>query len=119
MNPFVRLLSIGIVSGFVLAILLQLVYWVTGNEAYVLLYNVDYFPLIHVFDESAWFGIFFHFIFCIVSVVGLYYLLSLIGFQFLMWPYIAVYTAGSGVLFFLTSFTEKAPATDDGMAWFY
>ncbi|GKV65560.1 hypothetical protein NCCP2331_17130 [Sporosarcina sp. NCCP-2331] len=119
MNKFARLLGIGIISGIILAVLLHVVYLLTGNEAYVLLYNVDYFPLIHVFSESAWFGIFFHFIFCIASVVGLYYILSFIGLQSSGWPYIFVYTVGSGVLFFLTLLTEKPPAADDGMAWFY
>ncbi|WP_153721080.1 hypothetical protein [Sporosarcina cascadiensis] len=119
MNKFARLIGIGIISGLILAVLLQVVYWLTGNEAYILLYNVDYFPLIYVFSESAWFGISFHFMFCIASVVGLYYILSFIGWQSFIWPYIIVYTAGSGVLYFLTLLTEKPPAADDGMAWFY
>lgn len=43
MKQFSQLIGIGIVSGAVLAALMQVIYTLTGNEAYVLLYNVDYF----------------------------------------------------------------------------
>ncbi|PIC83555.1 hypothetical protein [Sporosarcina sp. P1] len=119
MKQFLQLVSIGIVSGAVLALLLFGVWVVTGNEAYVLLYNVDYFPIIHVFSDVAWFGIVFHFVFCIASVLGLFYLLKFFKWQYNMWPYVVVYTAGSGVLYFLTLLTDRPPAADDGMAWLY
>lgn len=119
MKQFLQLIGIGIAAGAVLALLMQIIYSLTGNEAYILLYNVDYFPVIHVFQDSVWFGIVFHFVFCIVSVFGLFYLLKWIGWQFKMWPYIVVYTAGSGVLYFLTLLTERPPEANDGMAWFY
>lgn len=119
MKPFMQLIGIGIVSGSVLAVLMLLVHILTGNEAYVLLYNVDYFPVIHVFQDSVLFGIFFHYVFCIVSVIGLYYLLSFFHWHYHLWPYVLIYTVGSGLLFFLTLLTDKPPSADDGMAWFY
>ncbi|PIC71200.1 hypothetical protein CSV77_03970 [Sporosarcina sp. P16b] len=119
MKRFLQLVSIGIAGGAVLALLMLVVWAVTGNEAYILLYNVDYFPIIHVFSHVAWFGIVFHFVFCIASVLGLFYLLKFFKWQYNMWPYVVVYTAGSGVLYFLTLLTDQPPAADDGMAWLY
>lgn len=119
MKQFLQLVSIGIVSGAILALLMFGVWAVTGNEAYILLYNVDYFPIIHVFSHVAWFGIVFHFVFCIASVLGLFYILKFFKWQYKMWPYVVVYTAGSGVLYFLTLLTDRPPAADDGMAWLY
>ncbi|VDG91175.1 Uncharacterised protein [Lysinibacillus sphaericus] len=119
MKQFLQLIGIGITSGAVLAALMQLIYTLSGNEAYILLYNVDYFPIIHIWQDSSWFGIVFHFVFCIVSVIGLFYILMLFRWQYKMWPYVAVYTVGSGILYFLTLLTDQPPAADDGMAWFY
>ncbi|WP_252504112.1 hypothetical protein [Sporosarcina sp. Marseille-Q4943] len=119
MRKFLQLIGIGIASGIILAILMQLVFALTGNEAYILLYNVDYFPFIHIFKDSASFGFAFHLVFCIASVVGLFYILTFFDWHYSIWPYVAVYTAGSGVLYFLTLLTEKPPAADDGMAWFF
>lgn len=119
MRKFLRLIGIGITSGIILAVLMQLVFALTGNEAYILLYNVDYFPLIHIFKGSASFGFAFHLVFCIASVVSLFYVLTFFEWQYSIWPYVAVYTAGSGALYFLTMLTEKPPAADDEMAWFF
>ncbi|MCM3745293.1 hypothetical protein M3193_14280 [Sporosarcina luteola] len=119
MRKFLQLIGIGIASGIILALLMQLVFELTGNEAYILLYNVDYFPFIHIFKDSSSFGFAFHLVFCIASVVGLFYILTFFNWHYSIWPYVAVYTAGSGVLYFLTLLTEKPPAADDGMAWFY
>lgn len=119
MKNFIKLTGIGIASGSILAILMQLIYIVTGNKVYILLYNVDYFPLIHAFNDSTWFGLAFHFTFCIVSVIGLFYILTLFDWQYRIYPYILVYTTGSGVLYFLTLLTEGPPAANDGRAWFY
>lgn len=119
MRQFFQLIGIGIASGIILAVLMQLVFTLTGNEAYILLYNVDYFPIIHIFKDSAWFGFAFHLVFCIASVIGLFYIATFFGWQYSIWPYVTVYTAGSGVLYFLTLLTDKPPAADDGTSWFF
>lgn len=119
MKQFLQLVGIGIAGGAVLAIIMQVIYSLTGNQANNMLYNVDYFPVIHVLNDTAWFGMVFHLVFCIVSVFGLFYVLKFIGWHYKMWPYIVVYTAGSGVLYFLTLLTDEPPAANDFMAWFY
>lgn len=114
-----KLIGIGILSGLILAGCMKLVYLGTGNEAYRLLYNVDYFPLIHIYDDTPYFGIGFHYVFCIVSVVGLYVLLSLFNMQKKMSLYILVYTVGSGLLYFLTLLTNDPPFASNMLSWFY
>ncbi len=119
MKQFIQLTGIGVAGGTVLAALMQLIHVAAGSEAYMLLYNVDYWPVIHVFQDVPGFGLAFHFVFCIASVIGLYYILVLFGWQYKLWAYTAVYTAGSGILYFLTLLTELPPAADDPAAWFY
>ncbi|GKV69696.1 hypothetical protein NCCP2716_21940 [Sporosarcina sp. NCCP-2716] len=119
MRRFIQLAGIGVAGGAVLAALMQLIHAITGNDAYILLYNVDYWPVIHVFQHVPGFGLAFHFVFCIASVIGLYYVLALFGWQYSIWAYAAVYTAGSGILYFLTLLTELPPSADDPAAWAY
>lgn len=114
-----KLIIIGIIAGLVLAGCMKLIFLITGNEAYQLLYNVDYIPLIHVYDDTPYFGIFFHYIFCIVSVTGLYYLLCFFNLQDKSLFYIIIYTTGSGILFFLTLLTNTPPAANHFLSWFY
>ncbi|MBB4825628.1 hypothetical protein HNO89_002864 [Sporosarcina luteola] len=114
-----KLVVIGILAGAALAGLLELVYAATGNEAYVLLYNVDYIPLLNRWDSSIFVGIAFHFAFCVASVVGLYFILCLFHLEQRILPYFLTYTVGSGILYFLTALTEKSPAANDAEAWLY
>lgn len=114
-----KLVMIGIIAGMVLAGCMKLIYILTGNEAYKLLYNVDYIPLIHVYDSSTWFGIFFHYIFCIVSVVGLFYLLTFFHLHKKLLAYVLIYTAGAGMLYFLTLLTSDPPVATHFVSWFY
>lgn len=114
-----KLTVIGIIAGTVLASLMKLIYILTSNEAYKLLYNVDYIPLLEIFQDSVYFGILFHYIFCIVSVIGLYYLLTFFRLHKKFYPYIIIYTVGSGILYFLTLLTSTSPAADSFISWFY
>jgi hypothetical protein len=109
----------GVIAGAVLALLMKIVYETTGNEAYVLLYNTDYIPVLNKWSSSEVAGITFHFVFCIASVIGLYFILRALHLERRMLPYFLTYTAGSGILFFLTSLTDKPPAWTDSAAWFY
>ncbi|WP_243458232.1 hypothetical protein [Sporosarcina sp. Te-1] len=114
-----KLVVIGILAGVALAGLLQLVYEATGNKAYVLLYNVDYIPILNRWESSPFVGNAFHFVFCIASVVGLYFILRLFHIERRILPYFLTYTAGSGILYFLTALSEKPPAANDMEAWLY
>lgn len=119
MKQFSRLVLIGVIAGIVLAISLKIVQVITGNQAYVLLFNFDYIPIIQDWEPQLAVGYLFHFITCIASAVVLFYLLRLIGSQYRILPYVLVYTIGGGILYSLTGLSEQPPELTDGMAWFY
>lgn len=119
MKQFLKLTAIGIIGGIVLIFSLRIVLELTGNTAYVLLFNFDYIPLIHDLRPVWLFGYIFHFLTCIVSVIALFYILKPRGLHIKILPYVIVYTFGGGALFFLTALSHKPPAPDDVMAWTY
>lgn len=117
MKPFLKLTAIAFFAGVVLMFVLKLVMLLTGNTAYVLLFNFDYIPLINDLRPVWLFGYVFHFLTCIISVIGLFYILKKWEMQHLVWPYVVVYSVGGGALFFLTGLSPQPPATDDVWAW--
>ncbi|OZU90585.1 hypothetical protein CIL03_05440 [Virgibacillus indicus] len=116
---FSKLVLIGIIAGTVLAVSLKIVRLLTGNPASILLYNMDYIPLLKMWDEILGAGLLFHFITCIVSVVVLFYFLKPLALKRNVLPYVVTYTIGGGVLFFLSALTGTPPAYNDVAAWFY
>lgn len=114
-----KLTLIGFIASLVLAACMQLIYQWTGNEAYQLLYNADYIPILQRLDHLPYFGFTFHVIFCLISVIGVFYLLTIWQRQYEPLPYLLIYTGGSALLYFLSFFTETPPAAHDLYAWFY
>lgn len=119
MKQIWQLILIGLVSGTVLAAFLIGVYLLTSNEAYYLLFNVDYIPILKDLQPKIVIEITFHYLFCVISVVGLYFILSLINRERRLLYYVAVYALGSATLFFLTGLSTHTPACTDGAAWIY
>ncbi|HUH29333.1 hypothetical protein [Gelidibacter sp.] len=119
MKQLLKLTSIGLIAGFVLMLVLKIVMVLTGNTAYVLLFNFDYIPIVNDLKPVWLFGQVFHYLTCIVSVVALFHILKSWNLQKTIWPYILVYTIGGGALFFLTALSELPPAANDIMAWIY
>ncbi len=115
----IKLMVIGIIAGIILIIPLKVVYELTGNTAYILLFNFDYVPVLNQLRPVWFFGYVFHFLTCICSVIGLYYILKVKDLQYSMLSYILVYTVGGGALFFLTCLSPQPPAGDDFSAWIY
>lgn len=116
---FFKLTLIGISAGVILIIPLKILYILTGNTAYILLFNFDYVPVLNQLRPVWLFGYIFHFVTCICSVIGLYYILKYLNKQLSLVYYIAVYTVGGGALFFLTCLSNQPPAGNDFSAWFY
>lgn len=114
-----KLIIIGVFGGIILALLMQLINIITGNSAYILLYNVDYIPLLKHFKGSLAFGLIFHFMFCIISVIGLFYLLKIFHIENYFLPYLFVYSGGSAILYFLSMLTKRPPAATDEISWLY
>lgn len=119
MKQFVKLIVIGLCAGTILACVLILVYFLTNNEAYILLFNVDYMPILNRLHPKFIVEIAFHYGFCIASVVLLYQILHMIHREHHMLWYVVIYTSGSAVLFFLTALSSAPPVTTDIEAWSY
>lgn len=119
MKELLKLIFIGILAGTILASFLISIHILTGNEAYLILFEVDYIPILNHLQPASIIGILFHYIFCVLSVVLLYYILKSVHLERLLYIYIVVYTGGSAILFFLTALSDKTPAMTDLTAWCY
>lgn len=119
MKQILKLTSIGVIAGIVLILVLKLVLFLTGNTAYILLFNFDYIPVIKDLKPTWLFGYIFHFVTCIISVIALFYILKGINLHKKPTLYILVYAIGGGALFFLTALSDQSPAANDMMAWGY
>ena len=119
MKKLLKLISIGIVAGIVLILILKVVLMLTGNTAYILLFNFDYVPILNALKPIWLFGYVFHFVTCIVSVIALFYILKNWNLEKKIWLYMLVYSVGGGALFFLTALSNQPPAANDFMAWTY
>ncbi|WP_373446012.1 hypothetical protein [Salinicoccus bachuensis] len=119
MGVFLKLVVIGAISGVILAAVMKVICRITGSKADILLYNMDYIPILKQWSDKKITGILFHYGTCIASAVVLYYLLIPFGWGMDVWPYILVFTVGGGILYFLSALTKTPPAPNDFMAWFY
>lgn len=117
MRQLFKLTSIGFIGGVVLILVLKLVLLTTGNTAYYLLFNFDYIPVIRDLRPVWLFGYLFHFITCIASVIGLFYMANRYQKHTLL--YVLVYSIGGGGLFFLTALSEQPPAANNWQAWVF
>lgn len=118
MITFIKLILIGFISGVILAGAMKVVRLITGNKADILLYNMDYMPILKKWSGMWITGIIFHYVTCISSAVVLFYMLIPFGWEMDVWPYVLVFTAGGGVLYFLSLFTETPPASNSFPSWF-
>lgn len=115
---FITLILIGIVGGTVLAELLRLVYLLLKINAYNLLFNFDYIPIIGKYSHTnEWTGMVFHYLTCIVSVIVSYYVFKKYGMEKDLLPYLALFFVGSMMLYFLTGLSSEAPAWNDWTAF--
>ncbi|WP_077324222.1 hypothetical protein [Virgibacillus siamensis] len=117
MKQLMKLTAIAIIAGIVLAGLLNIIQSLTGNHAYILLFNMDYIPLLKQWNNTYGAGMVFHFATCIASVIVLFYLLKPLQRSLTFLPYFLTYTIGGGILYSLTALTELPPALTDTTAW--
>lgn len=118
MGTFLLLILIGTISGMILAAVMKLVRIVTGNKANILLYNMDYIPILKQWADKKITGLIFHYVTCISSTVVLFYLLIPFNLEFAIWPYIFVFSLGGGILYFLSALTPAPPDHEDWISWF-
>lgn len=116
---FYKLLIISIISGAILAGLLKIVQITLNNDAYILLFNMDYIPLLKNVETISGSGYIFHFVFCFVSIVALFHLAKIVRLEKHISSYVIVFTVGSGILYFLTALTNKPPSATSVNSWIY
>lgn len=114
-----KLVLTGVFAGAVLSTSMKLIRKITGNPSDILLYNVDYIPLIKKYKDIPGIGVAFHYGTCISSAVGLYYMLKPFHLERNVSPYVVVYSIGGGVLYFLSTLTDELPKYNDLAAWYY
>lgn len=112
-------LIIALIAGSILAGCLKLVQIIFHDDTYILLFNMDYIPLLKQIDHITGSGYLFHFVFCFVSVVGLYYMARIVHLSSSIVVYVLVYTVGSGLLYFLTALTDQPPHVTSITSWFF
>lgn len=114
-----KLILTGIFSGAILPTTMKLIHKVTGNSSEILLYNVDYIPFFKRYKHIPGVGAGFHYGTCILSTVGLYYMLNPFRLEKNITPYVLVYSVGGGALYFLSALTNEPPEYNDRAAWSY
>lgn len=119
MIRFMKLLSIGMIAGLVLLGFLKIVQLATNNTAYMLLINTDYIPLLQNLQPRSIIGFTFHFVFCVISVLSLFYMLIFFQLEKKLSFYFIVYTVGSALLFPLTALSDSTPVLTDTSAFIY
>ena len=119
MKLFIKIFSIGIISGLILGGYLKIIEWFTGKKIYVLLMNIDYFPVIGRMEINAVTEFGLHLFVSVLLVFVIYFL-------FLKWnivtrslPYILGNALIGGILYITTILSERTPAIDDLSALTY
>ncbi|MDY0394521.1 hypothetical protein ACFSMW_07940 [Virgibacillus halophilus] len=117
MKQAVKLILIGLAAGAILAVFLKIIQTTTGNQAYDLLFETDYVPVLKQWHEVPGVGIAFHFLTCIMSVAVLFLLLKPFHLERRFLPYVLVYTIGGAFLYPLTALSARTPELADVAAW--
>lgn len=114
-----KLISVGVISGFILGGFLKMVEHDTGKAVYVLLLNVDYIPVIKDWNmnEAVEFGL--HLLVSVLLVLCIYFLFKRWKLQNQILPYIIVNVLIGCVLYFTTQFSERTPDLTDMTALMY
>lgn len=119
MKKLIILTSIGSIAGVILAVFLLVTQEITGSTAYVLLFEVDYIPLLKSLRPVYLVEATFHFGTCIASTIVLYYFFKLFHLEKSVSAYVIIIFIGSGFLYFLTIFSPQTPLISDLYSWAY
>src|SRR5699024_12776291 len=83
-------ISIGMISGIILALFLKIIELTTGNIVYHLLFDVSYIQILNTWKPVWLIEVLFHFGTCIVIITMLYYVLTFFYLEKSMQVYIIV-----------------------------
>ncbi|HLQ95565.1 MAG TPA: hypothetical protein VK108_04200 [Pseudogracilibacillus sp.] len=110
---------IGVIAGVFLAVFLRVMQQLTGSQAYILLFNVDYIPILNALYPASLIEAAFHFGTCVASTIFLYYFFRFFHLEKKVIAYAAVVFMGSGILYFLTVLSPYTPPITDVLSWVY
>lgn len=113
------LLITGIVAGTIFGLLLKMIEQLTYKKVYVLLLNVDYFPLLKNLELSEIIEFSLHLLVSMIVVIVLYYGLKTLEYERRIAPYIWINVIIGVFLFLTTSFSERTPELTDMVALMY
>ncbi|MBP1970952.1 hypothetical protein J2Z83_003089 [Virgibacillus natechei] len=119
MQLFVKLAAIGIFSGVVMGGFLKVVEQLMNIPVYVLLLNVDYFPIIQDWQMSEFVEFLLHILVSVALVIILYGVFDKWKMNRKMYPYILANLLIGGLLFVTTTFSVRTPAITDLAAFLY
>lgn len=119
MRQIGRLILIGVSSSLVLGALLKTIQIITGKKVYVLLLNVDYFPILKDIQLSDFVEFLLHVLVSIILVFILYDGLKRINNQARVSYYVAINGCIGAFLYITTSFSERTPEFLDIPAFSY
>lgn len=117
-----RLISlsvIGLVSGSVFGIILKLIEQLTGKSVYILLLNVDYFPVLKDLSLSESIEFSFHLVVSMIVTIVLYGGLKPYDRHHQIAYYVVLNSVIGAILFLTTRFSNRTPELSDGIAFMY
>lgn len=119
MKWLIRLIIAGVIPAFALGAFLKIVEQITGKAVYVLLLNVDYFPIVQDWEMSETLEFLLHVFVSVILVIILYFGFGRLGIYRKVYPYILASLTIGGVLFLTTVFSEWTPDVRDVSAFIY
>lgn len=108
---------IGLLAGCILGAFLYLFQQWTGVPVYILLMNVDYFPVLGEMDFPHLLEFSFHLFVSIVIVYFLYFILKKKNLEQKLIPYLLLNGAIGLIIFPTTMLSDKTPDLDNIWAW--
>lgn len=119
MNVFIKVIMAGFFSAMVLGGFLKIVEQLTGKMVYVLLLNVDYFPIIKDWQLSEITAFLLHVFVSVILAIILYKLFYKLGISGKVFPYVLVSFLIGFTLFFTTTLSNRTPNIMDVAAFNY
>src|SRR5699024_10785521 len=119
MKKLCMLYILGVIAGVFLAVFLRVMQQITGSLAYILLFSVDYLPILHDFYSNSLVQAAFHFGTLVAITIVLYYFFRLLYLEKRISAYVIFIFIGSGLLYFLTMLSSYTPPITDLYSWIY
>lgn len=119
MKVCIKLIVPGVLAAFVLGGFLKIVEQITGETVYVLLLNVDYFPIIKDWEMNEILDFSLHVFVSIGLVIILYWVFNRLGVSRNIYPYVIANLMIGFTLFFTTAFSNRTPDILDVAAFTY